>query len=104
MFWGSSNHGVTGIIGEVEAGEGGKNDYYLWTHKKLDIGYNGNMVRVGVNDSQSSLSLSLSLSQIVDVNLTSEGKVQLKPGMELPFTYQVGPYLYFSQCSGVLPR
>ena len=36
---------VAGIIGEVEAGEDGKNDYYLWTHKKLDIGYNGETVR-----------------------------------------------------------
>ena len=27
--------------------------------------------------------------QIVDVNLTSEGKVKLEPGMELPFSYQV---------------
>jgi transmembrane 9 superfamily protein 3 len=60
---------VSGIIGEVEAGEEGKNDYYLWTHKKLDIGYNGEM--------------------IVDVNLTSEGKVRLEAGMELPFSYQV---------------
>ena len=33
-----------GIIGEVEAREDGKSDYYLWTHKKLDIGYNGDMV------------------------------------------------------------
>ena len=36
---------LPGIIGEVEAGEDGKNEYYLWTHKKLDIGYNGDMVR-----------------------------------------------------------
>lgn len=35
---------IWGIIGEVEAGEEGKNEYYLWTHKKLDIGYNGDMV------------------------------------------------------------
>ena len=25
----------------------------------------------------------------MDVNLTSEGKVKLEPGMELPFSYQV---------------
>lgn len=37
----------TGIIGEVESGEEGKNEYYLWTHKKLDIGYNEDMVRRG---------------------------------------------------------
>lgn len=60
---------IWGIIGEVESGEDGKNEYYLWTHKKLDIGYNEDM--------------------IVDVNLTSEGKVKLEPDMELPFTYQV---------------
>ena len=36
----------TGIIGEVEAGEDGKNEYYIWTHKKFDIGYNGERVRV----------------------------------------------------------
>ena len=29
------------------------------------------------------------LLQIVDVNLTSEGKVKLETDMELPFTYQV---------------
>ena len=33
-------------------------------------------------------------SQIVDVNLTSEGKVKLAPGMELPFTYQVCEYTW----------
>ncbi|RXG73709.1 Transmembrane 9 superfamily member 3 [Armadillidium vulgare] len=44
-------------------------EYYIWTHKKLDIGYNKN--------------------QIVDVNLTSEAKVLLKLGAKLPFTYEV---------------
>ena len=31
--------------------------------------------------------------QIVDVNLTSEGKVKLEAGMELPFSYQVNQSL-----------
>ena len=30
------------------------------------------------------------LFQIVDVNLTSEGKTKIEVGMTLPFTYQVG--------------
>jgi len=46
---------IWGIVGEVDEND---NSYYLWTHKKLDIGYNGN--------------------RIVDVNLTSEVKVKLK--------------------------
>ena len=36
----------TGIVGEVEDAEDGEKDYYLWTHKKLDIGYNGDKVSV----------------------------------------------------------
>lgn len=55
-----------GIVGEAD--EGGQ-DHYIWTHKKLDIGYNGD--------------------QIVDVNLTSEVKVKLETGIKIPFTYQV---------------
>lgn len=34
----------TGIVGEVEDAEDGEKDYYLWTHKKLDIGYNDDKV------------------------------------------------------------
>ena len=38
-----------GIVGEMEdGGEDGK-EYYLWTHKKLEIGYNGNQVRIYVH-------------------------------------------------------
>lgn len=57
---------VWGIIGEID-----KNDatLYMWTHKKLDIGYNG--------------------KYIVDVNLTSEEKVKLEPDKTLKFTYEV---------------
>ncbi|KAF2975767.1 hypothetical protein EK904_011572 [Melospiza melodia maxima] len=46
---------IWGIVGEAD--ENGE-DYYLWTYKKLEIGFNGN--------------------RIVDVNLTSEGKVKWK--------------------------
>ncbi|KAI8521442.1 transmembrane 9 superfamily member 3-like [Branchiostoma floridae x Branchiostoma belcheri] len=57
---------IWGIAGEIdENGDG----YYLWTHKKLDIGYN--------------------VDQIVDVNLTSEAKVKLIPNTKIPFTYSV---------------
>ena len=44
-------------------------DAFVWTHKKFEIGYNGN--------------------QIVDVNLTSESKVKLKPETKITFTYEV---------------
>ncbi|KAL5017783.1 hypothetical protein ScPMuIL_003505 [Solemya velum] len=57
---------IWGIVGEIE--EGGE-DYYIWTHKKFDIGYNG--------------------KQIVDVNLTSELKKQLTPNAKLDFSYEV---------------
>ncbi len=44
-------------------------DLYVWTHKRFDVGYNGR--------------------QIVDVNLTSEGKVKLEADAKVPFTYEV---------------
>jgi len=56
---------VWGIVGE-------KNEddvLYMWTHKKFEIGYNGD--------------------QIVEINLTSENKVKVEEGGDLPFTYQV---------------
>lgn len=56
----------SGIVGEIEDGGDGN---YIWTHKKFDIGYNG--------------------QYIVDVNLTSESKVKLKPGIKIPFSYEV---------------
>lgn len=55
-----------GIVGEI--GES-KDEYYIWTHKKLDISYN--------ND------------QIVDVSLTSESKAKLTPNTKISFTYEV---------------
>ena len=43
--------------------------YWLWTSKKFEIGYNEN--------------------RIVDVNLTSETKVKLTPGINIKFSYDV---------------
>jgi len=60
--------GSVGIVGEMEDEEGTAS-YYIWTHKKFDIGFNG--------------------KQIVDVNLTSENKVKLKLDTKIPFTYEV---------------
>ncbi|CAB0033396.1 unnamed protein product [Trichogramma brassicae] len=62
---------IWGVVGEPDESNGlnGETSYYIWTHKKLDIGYNG--------------------KQIVDVNLTSESKVELKPGRTIPFSYEV---------------
>lgn len=44
-------------------------DYYIWAHKKFDIGYNG--------------------KQIVDVNLTSDNRVKLQLGARISFSYEV---------------
>lgn len=41
----------------------------MWTYKKLEIGFNGN--------------------RIVDVNLTSEGKVKLVPNTKIAMSYSV---------------
>ena len=57
---------LAGIVGEMD--ESGK-AAYIWTHKKLEIGYND--------------------ERIVDVNLTSEAKVRLQPNMQIPFSYEV---------------
>ena len=57
---------ISGIVGEI--GES-KDEYYLWTHKKFDISYNGD--------------------QIVDVSLTSESKTKLTPDTKISFTYEV---------------
>ncbi|XP_059489038.1 transmembrane 9 superfamily member 3 [Neocloeon triangulifer] len=59
---------IWGIVGETDE-NGGSMNHYIWTHKKFDIGYNGN--------------------QIVDVNLTSENKVRLDLNAKIPFTYEV---------------
>uniref|UniRef100_A0A8C4R6J5 Transmembrane 9 superfamily member n=1 Tax=Eptatretus burgeri TaxID=7764 RepID=A0A8C4R6J5_EPTBU len=57
---------IWGIVGEVDEN---MESFYLWTHKKLDIGYNGD--------------------KIMDVNLTSEVKVKLVPNIKIPLTYSV---------------
>jgi transmembrane 9 superfamily protein 3 len=57
---------IWGIVGEIEKGDEG---YYMWTHKKFDIGYNDN--------------------RIVDVNLTSEAKVKLEPNAKISFSYEI---------------
>ena len=57
---------LPGIVGEIGESNG---EYYIWTHKKLDIGYNDD--------------------QIVDVTLTSESKAKLTPGAKISFTYEV---------------
>ena len=58
---------LVGIVGEVD--EADKSVFHIWTHRKFDIGYNGN--------------------QIVDVNITSENKVKLVVDESIDFTYQV---------------
>lgn len=55
---------IWGVVGEMK-----DNSYYIWTHKKFEIGFNG--------------------KQIIDVNLTSEDKVLLSPTKMLNFTYEV---------------
>lgn len=55
-----------GIVGEIDDGGDG---YYIWTHKKFDIGHND--------------------KQIVDVNLTSESKVKLVANIKISFSYEV---------------
>lgn len=57
---------ISGIVGEIS--DEGK-DFFIWTHKKFDIGFNG--------------------KQIVDVNLTSDNKVKLEIGAEIGFSYEV---------------
>eukprot|EP00045_Choanoeca_perplexa_P014031 m.162818 g.162818 ORF g.162818 m.162818 type:complete len:587 (+) comp16541_c0_seq1:165-1925(+) len=61
------------LVGDFGAGhndhEKPSDDMYLWTHKKFDIGYNGN--------------------RIVDVNVTTGKRTLIKPGITLHFTYEV---------------
>ena len=65
---------IWGIVGDTvtqppEAGGSATNQYYIYTHKRFDMGWNGD--------------------RIVDVNLTSEGKVKLEQGTKLSFSYEV---------------
>ncbi|KJH44835.1 endomembrane protein 70 [Dictyocaulus viviparus] len=59
---------TVGMIGEVDDSVS-PTAYKLYTHKKLDIGYND--------------------KQVVDVNLTSSGHVDIHPGLEIEFSYEV---------------
>ncbi|KAK0182565.1 hypothetical protein PV327_000690 [Microctonus hyperodae] len=63
---------IIGAVGGKESDDegNGESQYYIWTHKKFDIGYRGN--------------------QIVDVNLTiDENKAKLIPNTKVQFTYEV---------------
>lgn len=55
---------IWGKVGDKE-----DKKYYIYTHKRFDIGYNG--------------------KRIVDVNLTADKKELLKPGALIKFTYEV---------------
>ncbi|XP_017071564.1 transmembrane 9 superfamily member 3 [Drosophila eugracilis] len=57
---------IWGKVGERDERDG---KYYIFTHKKFDIGYNG--------------------QQIVDITLTTEGREELKPGSHINFSYEV---------------
>ena len=57
---------IWGIVGEYDEKE---DSVWIWTSKKLELGHNAD--------------------RIVDVNLTTEDKTQLKPGMTLQFAYEV---------------
>jgi len=60
---------IWGIVGEPPTDPAKDAGMYIWTHKKLEIGYNGD--------------------QIVDINLTSESRVRLELNAKIPFTYEV---------------
>lgn len=55
------------MVGEVDSSD--PNQVLIFTHKRFEIGYNG--------------------EQIVDVNMTADNKVILKPNEEVTFTYEV---------------
>merc|ERR1712071_341459 len=56
---------IWGVVGEIDD----NNDFYVYTHKKFEIGFNG--------------------KQIVDVNLTSQNKVKIEQGAIISFTFEV---------------
>lgn len=60
---------IWGMIGEVDTSVNPP-AYKLFTHKKLNIGYNG--------------------KQVVDVNLTTAGSgLEIRPNIEIEFTYEI---------------
>lgn len=56
---------IWGKVGEKED----NNKYYIYTHKRFDIGYNN--------------------KRIVDINIQTEKKELLTPGAKIKFTYEV---------------
>lgn len=62
---------IWGRVGE-RGERGDDKHFYIFTHKKFEIGYNGN--------------------RIVDVKLTTENRQALEPGAKLKFTYEVTFY------------
>lgn len=61
--------GIVGELKEHDVDDKLRNEYFLWTHKKLEIGYNGD--------------------QIVDITLTSESKKPLAQGATIQFSFEV---------------
>lgn len=75
------------IEGEDEKRETG---VFIYTHKKLDIGFNNNQVsRVYTLCNVTDLFIFLHILQIIEVNLTSESKTRLRSGDNLDFSYEV---------------
>ena len=69
------------MVGEMDT-SGSSPVYKMFTHKKMDIGVNGEQVWIGAE-------LEILKLQIVDVNLTSDGRTILAPGTKLDFSYEV---------------
>lgn len=59
---------IWGRVGDIR-GDGADKKAHIFTHKKFEIGYNGN--------------------RIVDVKLTAERREALVPGAKIKFTYEV---------------
>jgi len=60
---------IWGMVGEVVPEPGQEDKYYIYTHKKFVVTYNGD--------------------RVIEVNLTSENPVLLERGSKLDFTYSV---------------
>lgn len=60
---------IDGIPIWGKVGDMNDDKYHIYTHKKFEIGYNG--------------------QQIVDMNLTTDMSEELKPGARIMFSYEV---------------